>query len=41
VSIENEHGKRVDIFSDERSSGRGKNGMKKCETRSGGKFFFF
>jgi len=41
VPIENEHGKRVDIFSDERSSGReGKNGMKKCKTRSGGKIFF-
>jgi hypothetical protein len=40
VPIANEHGERVDIFSDERRSGRGKNGMKKCKTRSGGRFFF-
>jgi hypothetical protein len=34
VSIENEHGKRFDVFSYERISGRGKNVMKKCKTRS-------
>jgi hypothetical protein len=36
-----EYGKRVDIILEERSGGRGKNGLKKCKTRCGGKIFFF